>query len=99
MAWYRDIVQYKHRFDVLKQENVRKLSLSLPVSAMNEKQGKKFTTAKIFKKVRKMLFVTVTILSPNVLRNNCCIKIMVDTYKIMENVHMTKVIFLHHFCD
>ena len=30
---------------------------------------------------------------------NCCIKIMVDTCKIMENVHMTKVIFLHHFCD
>ena len=59
------------------------------------KQGKHFTTAKILKKVCKTLFVTVTILSPNFLLNNCCIKIMVD----MGNVHMTKVIFLHHFCD
>ena len=33
------------------------------------KQGKNFTTAKIFKKVCKTLFVTVTILSPNFLLN------------------------------
>ena len=38
---------------------------SFTVSAMIVKQGKNFTTAKIFKKVRKKLFVTVTILSPN----------------------------------
>ena len=61
-------------------------------------QGKNFTTAKIVKKVCKTLFVTVTIIAQFLL-NNCCIKIMVDTCKIMENVHMTKVIFLHHFCD
>ena len=60
------------------------------------KQGNTFTTAKIFKKVCKKLFVTVTILSSN-FQNR--IKIMVDTCKIMENVYMTKVIFLHHFCD
>ena len=62
-------------------------------------QGKHFTTAKILKKVCKTLFVTVTILSPNFLLNNCCIKIMVDACKIVENVHMTNVIILHHFCD
>ena len=45
------------------------------------------TTAKIFKNVCKTLFVTVTILSPNFLLNKCYIKIMVDTCKIMENVH------------
>ena len=73
--------------------------ISVPVSAMIGKQGKHFTTAKIFKKVCKTLFVTVTILSPNFLLNNCCIKIMVGNVTIMENVHMTKVIFLHHFCD
>ena len=39
---------------------MRKFSLSLPVSVMIVKQGKHFTTAKIFKKVRNTLFVTVT---------------------------------------
>ena len=63
------------------------------------KQGKHFTTAKIFKMVCKTLFATVTILSPNILLNNCCLKIMVDTCKIKENVHMANVIFLHDFCD
>ena len=62
------------------------------------KKGKHFTMATIFKKVCKMLFVTVTILSPNLLLNDCCFKIIVDTRKIMENFHMTKVTFLHHFC-
>ena len=51
---------------------MRKFSLSLPVSAMIEKQGKHFTTAKIFKKVCKTLFVTVTILSPNLFLNDFC---------------------------
>ena len=79
---------------------MRKFLISVPVSVMIGKQGKNFTTAKIFKNVCKTLFVTVTILSPNFLLNNCCIKIMVDTCHIyMENVHMTKVIFLHHVCD
>ena len=44
---------------------MRKLLISVPVSAMIGKQRKHFTTAKIFKKVCKTLFVTVTILSPN----------------------------------
>ena len=44
---------------------MRKFYLSLPVSAMIVKQGNNFTTAKIFKKVRATLFVTVTIVSPN----------------------------------
>ena len=44
---------------------MRKFLISVPVSAMIGKQGKNFTTAKIFKKVCKTLFVTVTILSPN----------------------------------
>ena len=48
------------------------------------KQGKHFTTATFFKKVCKTLFVTVTILSPNFLLNNCCIKIMVDTVKLWK---------------
>ena len=39
----------------------------------------------------KTLFVTVTILSPNVLLNDSCFKIIVDTRKITENFHMTKV--------
>ena len=73
---------------------MRKFLISLPVSAMIGKQGNNFTKAKIFKKVCKTLFVTVTILLHNFLLNNCCIKIMVDTFKIMENVTMTKVIFL-----
>ena len=51
------------------------------------KQGKHFTTANIFKKVCKTLFVTVTILSPNVLLNNCCIKIMVDTVNYGKRSH------------
>ena len=64
------------------------------------KQGNNFTTAKIFKKVCKTLFVhNSNYIIAQFLLYNCCIKIMVDTCKIMENVHMTKVIFLHHFCD
>ena len=39
---------------------MRKFLISVPVSAMIGKQGKNFTTAKIFKKVCKTLFVTVT---------------------------------------
>ena len=67
---------------------------------MIAKQGKHFTTAKIFKKVCKTLFVVFSnYIIAQFLLYNCCIKIMVDTCKIMENVHMTKVIFLHHFCD
>ena len=77
---------------------MQKFSLSLPVSAIIVKQGKNFTTAKIVKKVCKTLFVTVTILSPNLLLNDCSFKIIVDTRKITENFHMTKVTFLHHFC-
>ena len=50
------------------------------------------------KKMCKTLFVTVNILSPNLLLNDCCFKIIVDTHKITENFHMTKVTFLHHFC-
>ena len=46
----------------------------------------------------KTLFVAVTILSPNVLLNDSCFKIMVHTRKITENLHMTNVTFLHHFC-
>ena len=44
---------------------MRKFLIRVPVSAMIGKQDKNFTTAKIFKKVCKTLFVTVTILSPN----------------------------------
>ena len=77
---------------------MQKFSVSLPVSAMIAKQGKNFTMAKIFKKVCKTLFVTVTILSPDLLLNDCCFKIIVDTRKIAENFHMKKVTFLHHFC-
>ena len=44
---------------------MRKFLISVPVSAMIGKHGKNFTTAKIFKKVCKTLFVTLTILSPN----------------------------------
>ena len=62
------------------------------------KQGKHFTTAKIFKKVCKTLFVTVTILSPHLSLNDFCFKIIVDTAKFLETFHMTKVTFLHHFC-
>ena len=75
---------------------MRKFSVSLPVSAMIVKQGTHFTTAKIFKKVCKTLFVTVTILSLTLLLKDCCFKIIVDTRKITENFHMTKVVFLHH---
>ena len=39
---------------------MRKFLISVPVSAMIGKQGKNFTTAKIFKKVCKTLFVTGT---------------------------------------
>ena len=46
----------------------------------------------------KTLFVTVTTLTPNLLLNDCCFKIIVDTRKITESFHMTKVAFLHHFC-
>ena len=78
---------------------MRKFLISVPVSAMIGKQGKNFTTAKIFKKVCKMLFVNSNYIIAQFSAYNCCIKIMVDTCNIMENVHMTKVIFLHHFCD
>ena len=71
---------------------------SVPVSSMIVKQGIHFTTEKIVKNVCKTLFVTVTIFSPNLLTNDCCFKIIVDTRTITENVHMTKVTFLHHFC-
>ena len=47
---------------------MRKLLISVPVSAMIGKQGTNFTKANSFKKVCKTLFVTVTILSPNY----CC---------------------------
>ena len=76
---------------------MRKFSVSLPVSAMIVKQGNNFTTPKMFKKVCKTLFVTVTIVSPNLLLNDCCFKIIVDTRKITDNFHMTKVTFLIHF--
>ena len=62
------------------------------------KQGETFTTAKIVKKVCKTLLVAVTILSPNFVLNDCYFKNIVDTRNITENVHMTKVTFLHHFC-
>ena len=78
---------------------MRKFLISVPVSAMIGKQGKHFTTAKIFKKVCKTLFVNSNYIIAQFLLYNCWIKIMVDTCKIMENVHMTKVIFLHDFCD
>ena len=42
----------------------------------------------------KTLFVTVTILSPNVLLNDSSSKSIVDTRKITENFHTTKVTFL-----
>ena len=61
---------------------MRKFSVSLPVSEMIVKQGKNFTTAN--KMVCKTLFVTVTILSPNLLLNDCCFKIIVDTPKIRK---------------
>ena len=77
---------------------MRKFSVSLPVSAMIVKPGTNFTTAKIFKKVCKTLFITVTILSPSLLLNDCCFKIIVDTRKITENFHTSKVTVLHHFC-
>ena len=48
---------------------MRKFSVSLPVSAMIVNN---FTTAKIVKKVCKTLFVTVTILSPNLFLNDFC---------------------------
>ena len=38
------------------------------------------------------------LLSPNLLLNDCCFKIIVDTRKTTENFPMTKVTFLHHFC-
>ena len=46
---------------------MRKFLINLPVSGMIGKQGKNVTTAIIFKKVCKTLFVTVAILSPNFL--------------------------------
>ena len=42
------------------------------------KQGKNFTTAKIFKKVCKMLFVNSNYIIAQFSAYNCCIKIMVD---------------------
>ena len=75
---------------------MRKFSVTLPVSAMIVKQGKHFTTAKIVKKVFKTVSITVTILSPNLLLNDYCFKIIVDTRNITENFHTTKVTFVHH---
>ena len=72
---------------------MRKFLISVPVSAMIGNQGKHFTTATIFKKVCKTLFI----LSPNFCLTTVASKSW--SCKIMENVHMTKVIFLHHFCD
>ena len=93
------MLMYKEKVDAQRQKScrnvtfvMRKFSVSLPVLAMIVKQGKHFTTAKIFKKVckSKTLFVTVTILSPNLLLNDCCFKIIVDRPNITENFHMTK---------
>ena len=64
MLMYRKKLTLRSRTRV---EMSPSLCESLPVSAMIGKQGKNFTTAKIFKKVCKTLFVTVTILSPNFL--------------------------------
>ena len=68
MLMYREKLTLRGRTHV-ENRNVpfvmRKFLISVPVSAMIGKQGKHFTTAKIFKKVCKTLFVTVTILSPN----------------------------------
>ena len=70
----------------------------------SRKSSAVITTAKIFKrcvKPGKTLFVTVTIYSRPICfwtGNDCCFKIIVDTRKITENFHMTKVTFLHHFC-
>ena len=79
---------------------MRKFSVSLPVSAMNYdwEAKQKLHNGENRQKMCKTLFVTVTILSPNFLLYDCCFKIIVDTPKITENFHMTKVTFLHHFC-
>ena len=78
---------------------MRKFSASVPVAAMIEKQGKNVTTAKIFKNVCKMLFVTITILSPNLFLCDFCFKIIADTRTIIETFHMTKVTFLQLSVD
>ena len=76
---------------------MRKFSISLPVSPMIVKQGKKLGT--FSKMCVKTLLVTVTILSPNLLLNDSCFKIIVDTRKRTENFHMTKVTFLPLIVD
>ena len=66
MLMYRKKLTLRGRTRVeMSPSFMRKLLISVPVSAMLGKQGKHFTTAKIVKKVCKTLFVTVTILSPN----------------------------------
>ena len=64
MLMYRKKLTLRGRTRV-EMSPIRKFLISVHVSAMIGKQGKNFTTAKIFKKVCKTLFVTVTILSPN----------------------------------
>ena len=66
MLMYRkkSALRGRNRVEMLTTFVMQKFSLSVPVSAMIVKQGKHFTTAKIFKKVRKTLFVTVTSYRP-----------------------------------
>ena len=66
------MLMYRKKVDAQRQNScrnvpfvMRKFLISVPVSAMIGKQGKNFTRTKIFKKMCKTLFVTVTILSPN----------------------------------
>ena len=54
---------------------MRKFSISLPVSPMIAKQGKNSQLQKSSKMCVKTLFVTVTILSPNLLLNDSCFNI------------------------
>ena len=61
-------------------------------------KGKNSQLRKSSKMCGKTLFVTVTLLSPNVLLNDSCFKIIVYTRNITENFHMAKVTFLHHSC-
>ena len=90
------MLMYGKKSTLCGRNSLAKVFLTFTVSAMIERQGKKFTTAKIFKKVCKTLFVTI--LSPNFLLNDRCFKIIVDTRNNTDNFHMTKVTFLHHFC-
>ena len=69
---------------------MRKFLISVPVSAMIGKQGTHFTTAKIFKKVCKTLFVTVTILSPNF-----CLTTVASKSRHSPVANMTHLDFLY----